>query len=164
VVAAITTPVALVMPVVAPVMRVVAPVMRVVAPVMRVVAPVMRVVAPVISPNALMPAVTPILQGGVQAVAPVVPSRSLARRAHVATRTPVVSQPTPAPVPVPVPPAAPASAGGPAAGAGSSGTFFASAVLLAMLVVALPRLCGRLRLFAERGRPAAFVLLLAEPG
>jgi hypothetical protein len=121
-------------------------------------APVTSVVG-VLTPTA----VTPILQTGIQAVAPVVHSRFVARRAHSATPTPVVSQPT-APAPVPVPPAAPTSAGGAAAGAGSSGFFFGCAVLLAMLMVAVPRLFGRLRLCEELARPAPFSLLLAEPG
>jgi hypothetical protein len=151
-----------------PVTSVVAPTAPVVnvpfAPITAVLEPFSPIVAQIISPFAPIPAVTPILQTGIQAVAPVAAhSRFVAHRAHVATRTPVVSQPA-APAPVPVPPAPPTSAGGAAAGAGSSGTFFASAVLLAMLMVALPRLFGRLRLFAELGRPAPFVLLLAEPG
>jgi hypothetical protein len=77
-----------------------------------------------------------------------------------AGRSAVVSPPAP----VPEPPSVPVSAGA-TAGAGASGNFFfICAMLLAMLTVALPRFVGRLRLFEELGRPAPFVLLLADPG
>jgi hypothetical protein len=68
------------------------------------------------------------------------------------------------PAPAPEPPAVPVSAGFSAAGAGSSGFFFAAAVLVAMLLAAFPALMGSRRLASELGRPAPFFLLLADPG
>jgi hypothetical protein len=77
-----------------------------------------------------------------------------------AVRTPAATTPA---VPNRLPPA-PAPSAGTTAGAGSAGTFFAFAVLLAMLALGVPRLVGRRRLFRELGRPTPFRFLLADPG
>jgi hypothetical protein len=66
------------------------------------------------------------------------------------------------PAPLPGSPAEPGT-GGASAGA-SSGLFFAAAVLLGMLILGLPQLLGRARIILERGRPAPFLSLLADPG
>jgi hypothetical protein len=121
-------------------------------------------IASVLSPFTPISGIAPILRDGIQVVGTDVHGRSLGRRDHSATRTPVVSRPV-APAPVQAPPAEPVSAGGAAAGAGSSSAFFfAGALLLAALALEFPRLFGRIRLLSGLLPPSPFALLIAEPG